>query len=99
MQIQVDIKGNRLLALLDSGSTHNFIDTEATTRVGIVLTGRGGLRVVVANGDRLTSTRCCKAMDISIHGEQFQIDCNGLALGFYDMVLGVQWLEWAPGDL
>jgi hypothetical protein len=28
-----------------------------------------------------------------INNEQFFIDCYGLALGSYDMVLDVQWLE------
>jgi hypothetical protein len=32
-------------------------------------------------------------MMMSIEGEAFIIDCYGLSLGAYDMVLGVQWLE------
>jgi hypothetical protein len=33
-------------------------------------------------------------MAISVHGENFHIECFGLPLGSYDMVLGVQWLEY-----
>jgi hypothetical protein len=32
-------------------------------------------------------------MRIRIEGEPFVIDCYGLALGSFDMVLGIQWLE------
>jgi hypothetical protein len=32
-------------------------------------------------------------MSFSITGEEFSIDCYGLMLGSYEMVLGVHWLE------
>jgi hypothetical protein len=32
-------------------------------------------------------------MPMSIHGELLHIDCYGLTVGSYDMVLGVQWVE------
>jgi hypothetical protein len=79
----VDINNACLLTLLDSGSTHNFIDTEAAARVGIVLSKHGGLRVAIANGDRLTSPGCCRAMGFSIMGEEFSSDCYGLTLDSY----------------
>jgi hypothetical protein len=93
MQLQVDINRVRLTALVDSGSTHNFIDTDVASRVGIALYARPGLRVAGANGDRLTSPRCCQDLPIKIGDEAFSLDCYGLTLGTYDMVLGVQWLE------
>jgi hypothetical protein len=93
MQLRVDINGACLLALLDSGSTHNFVDIEAATQVGIILSEHGGLRVADANGDRLTSPGCCRAMGFSIAGKEFSSDCYGLTLSSYEMVLGVHWLE------
>jgi hypothetical protein len=47
MKIAVTINGTGLLALLDSGPTHNL---DRVARVGVVLTSWGGLRVAVANG-------------------------------------------------
>jgi hypothetical protein len=35
MQLFMDVHGVRLTVLLDSGSTHNFVDLEATARAGI----------------------------------------------------------------
>lgn len=69
------------------------MDNAATARAGIRLQRRAGLRVAVANGDRLDSSGCCDDLAIAISGEPFSIRCYGLALGSYDMVLGVQWLE------
>jgi hypothetical protein len=93
MQLWVAINGASILALLDSWSTHNFIGTEMAAWVGIVFTGHGGLRVAVANDDQFISLGCYRAMSFSLHGETFNIDCYDLALGFFEMVLGVQWLE------
>jgi predicted aspartyl protease len=55
MKATVVINTVALTALLDSGSTHNFIDTDAARRTELHLTSQGDLRVAVANGDRVTS--------------------------------------------
>ncbi|KAG8091285.1 hypothetical protein GUJ93_ZPchr0011g27170 [Zizania palustris] len=38
MQLVVNIKGTQINALLDSGSTHNFIDINAADRIGLAFT-------------------------------------------------------------
>jgi hypothetical protein len=58
-----------------------------------VLAGLSGMRVAVANNNKLLASGCCRNMEIVVHGEHFWIDCYDLPLGSYDMVLGVQWLE------
>jgi hypothetical protein len=92
MVILVSVNGAHLIALLDSGSTHNFIDNTAASRVGVTLAGLSGLRITVANNDKLVSFGCCRNMAMMVH-EQFQVDCYDLPLGSFNMVLGVQWLE------
>jgi hypothetical protein len=82
-----------LTALLDSGSTNNFINMDAAGCAGVHLTPRGNLHVVVANGDCISSLGGYHDVAISIGDEVFIIDCYGLALGAYDMVLGVEWLK------
>jgi hypothetical protein len=93
MHVHVHIAGTLLVALLDTESTHNFINTDATTRAGLALLGSSGLRVTVANDDRVTSPDCCRDLSVSIGNEQFIIDYYGLSIGSYDMVLRVQLLE------
>jgi hypothetical protein len=93
MQVYITINDAKLWALLDSGSTHNFVDSEATEQAGIIFRAQAGLRVAVANNDHMASSGCCHDLKISIAGDDFVIDCYGLALGSYEMVLGVQWLE------
>jgi hypothetical protein len=93
VHVHVHIAGTLPVALLDTGSTHNFIDTDAETRAGLALLGSSGLRVTVANDDHVTSPGCCRDLSVLIGNEQFIIDCYGLSIDSYDMVLRVQWLE------
>jgi hypothetical protein len=93
MQVYVDINNTRLRTLIDSGSTHNFVDLEAIARAGVTLRDNSGLRILVANGDRLSRLGCCRRLPIAIASEGFLIECYGLALGSYEMVMDVQWLE------
>jgi hypothetical protein len=80
-------------ALLDSGSTQNFIDLEAAAHVGLQFGDRFGLQVVVANGDRVLSPGCCCNVSFTIGTERFIMDFYRLAHGSYEMVLDIQWLE------
>jgi hypothetical protein len=93
MQVQVSMGTTVLTTLLDSGLTHNFIDVATAEGTDIVFQGGAGLRVVVANDNQPSSPGYCSDLAIDIGGEAFSITCYGLALGSFDMVLGVQWLK------
>jgi putative ubiquitin-RnfH superfamily antitoxin RatB of RatAB toxin-antitoxin module len=56
MQVYVTVQAAVLRALLDSGLTHNFVDSEAAARVGIKFSSRAGFSVAVTNGDRVASS-------------------------------------------
>jgi len=93
MMLQVTIAGVPLKALVDTGSTHTFIHTEVAARLGLPVSSRDGLSVLVANGDRVRSPGVCLATEVLIYEEPFSIDCVALDLGGFDLVLGVQWLR------
>jgi hypothetical protein len=94
MHVSVTNDNISLRTLLDSGSMHNFIDIVAAEHAGVGFTSGARLCVAVANGDRITSLGCCSALNINIAGEHFVISYYGLLLDSFDMVLGVQWLEY-----
>jgi hypothetical protein len=79
--------------LLDSDSTHNFIDSAVADCAAVPFQGCVGLRVAVANSDRLTSSGCCRGLRLDVVGDAFCVDCYGIALASFDMVLDIQWLE------
>ncbi|XP_037416706.1 uncharacterized protein LOC119279628 [Triticum dicoccoides] len=58
MLLPVMIYGERLVALLDTGSTHNFLPEAIMHRLALQPTGGEQLRVTVANGDQL----CCHGL-------------------------------------
>jgi hypothetical protein len=54
MLLPVTIHGERLTALVDMGSTHNFLSGDAMRRLALQPAGAEKFSVTVANGDRLT---------------------------------------------
>jgi len=92
MQIRINLGGASLLALLDSGSTHNFVAVDAAGRTNLRLRLRSGLKVTVANGERVPSPGVYRAATFSIDDASFSTDFYALPLAGYDVVLGNQWL-------
>lgn len=92
MQVCIRMGDTELLALLDSGSTHNFISEDAAARTALCLQPHGSMRVTVANGDRVPCPRVYRAARFSVADEQFQADLFALPLAGYDVVLGTEWL-------
>jgi hypothetical protein len=86
------IKGERLLALMDMGSTHNFLNGDMMSRLGLAMAGGEHLRVTVANGDRLPCVGIARDVPVIINNES-SITCVGMRLGCFDFILGVDFLE------
>ncbi|WVZ89124.1 hypothetical protein U9M48_035574 [Paspalum notatum var. saurae] len=87
MQVPVQLGSDHLQALLDSGSTHNFISEEAATWMQLPFSRRTGMRAMVANGEHVPCLGLYSAMPFSIHGNTFKADLFVLPLAGYDMLL------------
>jgi len=92
MLLPVIINGERLLALLDTGSTHTFLQGTVMRCLGIVPHGGNNLRVTVANGERLPCEGIARDVPVVISGVPFSITCVGLALGCFDFILSIDFL-------
>lgn len=92
MQIAVALGPASLVALLDSGSTHNFISEVAARRSGMPLHIRPRLTAMVANGERVTCAGVLKAAPLTIDGVLFPADLFVMPLAGFDVVLGTHWL-------
>ena len=92
MQLNVSLGGTSFLALLDSGSTHNFISESAAQRTGLPLQRRPRLTATVANGERVSCVGVIRGAAITIHGDTFHADLFVMPLAGFDMVLGTHWL-------
>ena len=90
MQMRLTMGGTSLLALIDSGSTHNFIAEEAAARASLPSITQGQLRVTVANGERVQCPSVFHNALFSINAEEFTAAFYVLPLAGYDVVLGTQ---------
>jgi hypothetical protein len=93
MLLLITIKGERFLALLDTGSTHNFVAGETMRRLGLVPAGGDHLWITVANGDRMPYEGIARNVPIRIYDEDFTITCVGLNLGGFDFIIDFDFIR------
>jgi hypothetical protein len=92
MQVGVRLDAVNVTALLDSGSTHNFISARVAASCGLCFIPQMDITVTIANGDRVPASGVFRSANFIIGSEQFAVDFFVLPLGGYDMVLGTDWL-------
>jgi hypothetical protein len=93
MKIWVFLGGRRLTALLDSGSSKNFINTRVVQELGIPLDTSEALNVTVGNGDHVRSPGRLAEVRGKVGGDYFWFDSHALLMGSLDMVIGVSWMS------
>jgi hypothetical protein len=79
--------------LIDSGSTHNFINPVLVEKLGLSLTPCTRFRVATGCGSSLICQYCCLAVPLVVQGITFSVDLHMLAIKGPDVVLGFPWLE------
>jgi hypothetical protein len=93
MVLHVTVKGHQLVALLDSGSTTNFINADLCAHLQLATSPRPVLQVLVANGDGVPCQGVTHNVPLSIDIEAFSISCFGITLGSFDLTLGYDFLR------
>ncbi|XP_010244045.1 PREDICTED: uncharacterized protein LOC104587955 [Nelumbo nucifera] len=63
MKVDGTLDEERIVALIDSGNTHNFLSPHLSERVGLSPSGRRRFEVSIANGQKLVSLGKCTAFD------------------------------------
>lgn len=81
------------IIILDLGSTHNFMDSKLLKQWGHQAHVTKPFEVMMADGGKVKSSGCCKAMGLNVGGYNCDVDLYSLPLGGCDIVLGVQWLS------
>ncbi|XP_042964611.1 uncharacterized protein LOC122298826 [Carya illinoinensis] len=78
--------------LVDSGSTHNFLDPAVVQAAKLKVQQDSCLQVCVANGEKIVTQGSGQEI-IKLQGSRFPVPFHVLSLGGCDVVLGVQWLK------
>lgn len=87
------LNGYKISLLVDTGSTHNFLDPSLSQKLKLSPEPQEPLMVRVANGEMITSEGKCSQVPIKLQGHVFPVDFLLLPLVGCDAVLGVQWLK------
>lgn len=93
MRINGFFNKRTLQLLIDSGSTHNFIDEDTVKKLGCRIEAIKPMTVAVADGNKVCVTHLCMNFTWKIQNTLFTSDCMVLPLGCCDMVLGIQWIS------
>ncbi|CAA0265790.1 unnamed protein product [Arabidopsis thaliana] len=93
MRVAATINRQRLVALIDSGATHNFISDREANRLNLKLTPMTPFSVRVADGHPLRCRGSYRHTAMLLGDASFTVDFYALQLSGLDVVLGVQWLE------
>ena len=93
IKVQGQVRQRKLLVLIDSGSTHNFLNEATIMELRCRMTATTPLSVTVANGSKMYSHNQCKGFRWLMQGQEFQVDLRVLELGGCDIVLGVDWMR------
>lgn len=92
LRVHASIHKKRLIALIDSGSTHNFISYKVARGMNLTATATPPFDVRVASGTPLRCNRKFEAAPVTLGGEVFRVTLFALPLIGLDLVMGVQWL-------
>ncbi|KAJ4754640.1 polyprotein [Rhynchospora pubera] len=96
-----------ICVLLDSGSSHSFVNPAVIQCLPHKLTKIPPLKVKIANGESMTSEYLCESMLFSIQDHTFEKVLRVLDVQGYDLILGMDWLSsfgemtinWERGDI
>ena len=93
IRIKGNCQGRDLIILIDSGSTHSFIDEATITELNVSKSKTTLLAVTVANGNVMLCEMQSPDFTWFMQGHEFKANLRVLKLGRHDIVLGVDWLK------
>jgi len=93
MCITTRIGSSDVIALIDNGSTHNFISERLANALRIPVVPTASFTVRVANGEKLKCQGRFEEVGVDLQGTHFSLTLYSLPLTGLDLVLGIQWLE------
>ncbi|GAV88904.1 RVP_2 domain-containing protein [Cephalotus follicularis] len=87
------VNGKAICILIDGGSTHNFIQAQVASYLGLAITQSQHFTVQVGNGQSLSCLGLCSQVQVTMQHQSFTINLFVIHLQGADIVLGVQWLQ------
>lgn len=93
MRVRALVKNQVMLILVDSGSSHSFVNEEFLLRTRITTTKMKPVQVQPPIGDHLTTDSIVPDMEWWTNGTTFSNNMRVLQMGAYDAILRYDWLS------
>lgn len=87
------INHTHLTILIDSSSTHNFLQPRIAQFLRLNTQNTNPLHVLVGNGSILDCNQVCPDTALSLQGRQFTVTFHLLLISGANTVLGIEWLR------
>ena len=86
------LKKQKVTVLIDSSSTHNFINKKLATLLNCFTNSAPEFQVLIADGGIVSCSGKCHSIKLSMGDYQLDTPMYEISMGAADIVLGVQWL-------
>ena len=93
LKIEGHIKKKKVIVLIDSGSTNNFIHCKVAKELNCFLYPAPKCQVMVANGGTIICSGKFHNIKLAMGEYVFNSPMLSIPMGGIDVVLGVQWLQ------
>jgi predicted aspartyl protease len=93
LNIEGYIKNKKVIVLIDSGSTHNFIHYKLAKALNCVVYPTPEFQVMIANGGIINCYGKCNKINITMGEYVMNSTMIAIPMGGVDVVLGIQWLQ------
>ena len=86
------LKKQKVTILIDSGSTHNFINKKLATCLNCFIYPAPEFQVLIADGGTVSCSGKFHIIKLSMGDYQLDTPMYAISMGVANIVLGVQWL-------
>ncbi|KAL1201002.1 putative mitochondrial protein [Cardamine amara subsp. amara] len=83
----------KIVVMLDSGATHNFINPSVVAKSKLRATHNKSMTIRLGTGITTTGSATCQKVPFVLQGVEYTADFIVLDLGDTDIILGIQWLR------
>jgi hypothetical protein len=87
------IKNMKVIILVDSGNTHNFIHHFLSQEFNCYIRALNNFQIIVANGGSMKCGGHCENVLLQIGQYNLKYHMFVIGMGGFDIVLGVEWLH------
>ncbi|MCH79982.1 hypothetical protein A2U01_0000744 [Trifolium medium] len=91
-KVWVVLNGRKILTLIDSGATSNFISSQLIEELKLEVTDTPIYVVEVGTGEKVRNKGVCKDLEFQLQNVEFKQNFFLMELGGTGMVLGMDWL-------